>query len=351
MKRNIITFIALIGFVGLFSNCEKDGTELTMKEDVTAPTLQLPASLALTRDNGGDTLTFIGTPVDPGYTASATYYLEACPEGDGFENVTELYNGATSTAMKFTVNQLNQKLLDAFPEDATSSIDFRLRSVLTVDAGTGAPGTGSDPFEYTSTTQNSAVTLYGLLRLDLVGSGMTQKIVSPASDGKYEGLVKLDPAQAFTLLNPETSTSYGGSGGMLTVDGAGITVSNAGWHLLSADIEGLTYDPAEYFIAIVGDATGSWDDDQDMEYDPETKQWFITIDLEGGKYIKFRRNDGWDWNMGLADGEEGGLTGDLKQGGVGNDIPIAETGNYTVYFTIINDDAVNGTGKYEIIKN
>ncbi len=347
MKKNIFIIIALIGFIGLFSNCEKEGTELTMKESVTAPVLQLPADLALARDNGTNVLTFAGTPVDPGFAASATYYLEACPAGDGFENITELYNGATCTAIEFTVNELNQKLLDAFPEDATSSVDFRLRSILTVDAGTGAPGTGSAPFEYTSTTQTSNVTLYGLLRLDLIGSGMTQKIVSPGSDGKYEGLVKLDPAQAFTLLDPETTTSYGGAGGTLEEDGAGISVNNAGWHMLSADIIGLTFDPVEYFIAIVGDATGSWDDDQDMDYDPETKRWFITIDLEGGKYIKFRRNDGWSWNMGLADGEEGGLSGDLQQGGVGNDIPIAESGNYTVYFTILSDDA----GTYEIVKN
>jgi hypothetical protein len=86
-----------------------------------------------------------------------------------------------------------------------------------------------------------------------------------------------------------------------------------------------------------------------MDYDPQRGYWYIDIDLVGGdgNFIKFRRNDGWGWNMGLADGEEGGLSGNLQQGGVGNDIPIAESGNYRVIFTILSDDA----GTYELIKN
>ncbi len=347
MRRNLIIFIALIGFVGLFSNCKKEGTELTMKESVTAPTLQLPASLALTREHGTDTLTFIGTSVDPGFAASAKYYLEVCPSGDNFENVTEIYNGNQASAIKITVSDLNQILIKSFLEDATSSLDFRLRSVLTVDAGTGAPGTGSAPFEYSSSTINANVTLYGLLRLDLINSGVDQKIVSPLGDGNYRQYVKLDPANAFTLWHPETDTYYGGSSGTLEVDGAGIVVGAIGYYDLQADINDLTYQVDPYMIAIVGDATGSWDNDQDMDYNPAKGYWYITIDLVGGKYIKFRKNDGWGWNMGLADDEDGGLSGDLKQGGVGNDILIEEDGNYTVYFTILSDDA----GKYEIVKN
>ena len=48
--------------------------------------------------------------------------------------------------------------------------------------------------------------------------------------------------------------------------------------------------------------------------------------------------------MGLADG---GAEGELQQGGVGNDIPIAEAGNYTIVFTILSNDA----GTFTIVKN
>jgi hypothetical protein len=345
MKKNFILILSFIGLIG-FNSCEKDGTTVTMLSNPTAPTIQLP-NLTLTRDAGSDTLEFIGTPVDPGFTASATYFIEACPAGDGFEDVTQLYSGVTIESVKITVSTINQLFLKKFPEDQTSSVDFRVRAVLVVDAGTGAPGTGTNTFEYVSTTTTVDVTIFGLLRLDLIGSGLTQKLVSPLSDGNYRQYVKLDPAQAFTLLDPETSTSYGGSGGTLEVDGPGIVVDPLGYYDLQADINGLTYVADPFMIAIVGDATGSWDNDQDMDYDPAKGYWYITLDLEGGKYIKFRRNDGWGWNMGLADGEDGGLSGNLKQGGVGNDILIAESGNYTAYFTIYSDAA----GYYELIKN
>jgi len=156
----------------------------------------------------------------------------------------------------------------------------------------------------------------------------------------------------FTLSDPETSKTYGVSAtaGTLVLSGSnGITVAadKKGWYILTVDVNALTYTLEPYMIAIVGDATGSWDNDQDMEYDSELNRWSITLNLVGGKFIKFRRNDGWAWNMGLADGETGGLTGKLKQGGVGNDIPVAESGNYTVYYTILSDAA----GSYQLIKN
>ena len=83
-----------------------------------------------------------------------------------------------------------------------------------------------------------------------------------------------------------------------------------------------------------------------MDYNADKGYWYITIDLVVG-HIKFRRNDSWSWNMGFVEGETPGMSGNLQQGGVGNDIPITEAGNYTVIFTILSDDA----GTYEIIKN
>lgn len=347
MKR--LNILLLLGLITLFFACEKEGEQVTYQEPPVLPAIVEMPDLALTRDRGNDTITFVGTPVDPGFTASATYFLEAAVAGTEFAEIIQLYSGTQVDAIKLTVAEVNQKLLDILPEDQTSSADFRIRCQLVVDAGTGAPGAGD--FEYNSTTTTENVTLFGLLRLDLNNSGIDpQKVVSPAGDGKYEGLVKLDPANAFTLTDPETSTNYGGAGGTLAVDGAGIVVNNAGWHILRADIIGLTYDAEEYFIGIIGSATPTgWDSDTDMEYNPEEGHWYIDIDLVGGDgmFIKFRKNDGWSWNMGLADGDPGGLSGNLQQGGVGNDIPIPESGNYRVIFTILSDAA----GTYEIIKN
>ncbi len=352
MKKYIIVIISFIGTLGFFSSCEKEGDKLMLSDsNIKVPTLTLP-DLNYTRAQGANALVFKGTPVNPGYKVSAKYFLEACAKGNEFKDVIELYSGEDCNKMTITVGEINQKMLKNFPEDTKSSVDFRLRSVLTVDAGTGAQGTGDKLFVYNSATKTADITLYGLLRLDLIGSGMEQKIVSPAGDGKYNRFVKLDPTKPFTLKDPETNKVYGGATGTLTENGVGIAVGEAGWYDLNVDIKALTYEATPYFIGCVGSATpNGWDaPDQKMDYDVATNTWRINLDLVEGA-IKFRRNDGWSWNMGFADGEtpvmkDNVIKGNLKQGGVGNDIPIPVAGNYDIIFTILSDDA----GTYEIIK-
>lgn len=344
MKKYNILLFALVGVLGFFTSCDKDGDQLTLRDNVTVPTLALP-DLTLVRANGTETLVFTCTPIEPGFTASATYFLEACPEGNNFENVTQVYNGITCNNIELTVNQLNSILLDGFPEDVTSSVDFRIRTVLEADAGLGV-----DDLEYYSTTVNGAATIFGLLRLDvLVAGSETQKIKSPGSDGIYEGFVKFGAGDAFTLLDPDNAINYGAGGSGLAVDGPGVSVVDAGWHKIVANINDLTITDENYFIGLVGSATpNGWDaPDQKMEYNPASKTWSITLDLTDG-VVKFRRNDGWNWNMGFVEGQSTGYTGALQQGGNGNDIPLPEgAGNYTVIFTVLSDDA----GTYEFIKN
>lgn len=345
MRKNLFIYIALLGFVALFSNCEKDGDEVTILANPVAPALTQMPDLALERSRGAEMLTFQGRNVDVGFAASATYFLEACAAGNNFENVISLFSGSDASSIEIAVSSLNEVMLKTFPEDQASSVDFRLRAVLIADAGTGV-----EDLEYISETVNASVTLFGLPRLDLIGSGMDQKIVSPQGDGTFVGFVNLSGANAFTLSDPETGKTYGLAGGAL-VEGSstGLAVGIDGYYQLDVDLNNLTYETTEYRVAIVGSATpGGWDTDTDMAYDPAKGHWYITIDLiGGGEFIKFRMNDGWAWNMGLADGEDGGLSGNLQQGGVGNDIPIAEAGSYTVYFTILSDAA----GTYELIKN
>ena len=284
-------------------------------------------------------LEFIGIPVDPGFNASANYFLEACASGNNFVDAVTIYNGVQATKMEITVSDLNGLLIKKFPADQVVSVDFRVRAVLVVDAGTGALGTSSDPLEYISETKTSDVVFYGLPRLDLVGSGMDQKIESALGNGVYKGYVKLDPTMPFTLKNPETNEEYGASGSTLELNGDGIEAPGLGWFILNADLNALSYTTESYMIGIIGSATPTgWDSDTDMDYDAATGTWHITMDLIGGQYIKFRKNDGWAWNLG------GELT-NLTQGGA--DILIAEDGNYTMTLTIINDL----TGSVSIVKN
>ncbi len=342
MKNRILLFIAFIGLIGLFTSCEEDGEKVTFSSNVIPPSLVTVPDLTLERVNATDTLTFMGTAVDPGFTASATYILEACPAGNDFVDKVQIYSGVKDDTIKITVSELNSILIKQFPADQESSIDFRIRAVLVVDAGTGAVGTSSDPLEYTSETVNANATIYGLPRLNLINSGMDQKIESPNGDGVYSGFVKIDAAQPFTLLDPDSNTSYGGAGNTLEVDGAGITASTTGWYKLTVNTNDMSYAIEPYFFGLVGSATPNALDapDQKMDYDPATDTWYITIDLVDGD-IKFRLNDGWAWNLG---GTPDNLTHD------GANITVT-AGNYTITLTITNYTQGSETGTYTIVQN
>lgn len=343
MNKKIFILLAFIGLIGFFSGCEKDEDKATMLENPILPTIKTMPSLAFSRANGSNTIEFVGTPVDPGFTASATYYLEACATGNNFTNVIQLYSGVQVSSIKFTVSDLNSLLLKKFPGDATSSVDFRIRCLLVFDAGTGALGTSSNPVEYTSATTTAEVTLYGLPRLDLINSGKTQKIESALGNGIYTGYVKLDKTKAFTLHDPDTDITYGGAGGTLEVNGAGIIPDDNGYYKLDVNVTVLTYSTTAYMIGLVGSATANgWNTpDQKMDYDIATGTWYITTDLSVGE-IKFRKNDGWSWNL-------GGTADKLEHNGA--NIPITSAGNYTITLTITNDTQGSEAGSCTIVKN
>lgn len=347
MKKNLLIYLTFIGLTALFTACEKDGEMVTMLSNPVAPTLTTVPDLTLQRPNGTQVLEFVGTPVDPGFQASATYYLEACAAGTAFADPVTLWSGTQCKSMKITVSDLNGILIKKFPADASTPLDLRLRAVLVVDAGTGAPGTGTNPFSYTSAAKGATVALYGLPRLDLVNSGMTQKIESALGDGKYTGLVKLSTAQPFTLTNPDAGTNYGGAGGVLAVNGAAIVPPANGWHRMNVDVNALTFDISSYMIGLVGSATpNGWDSpDQKMDYNPATGSWSITLNLVDGE-IKFRLNDAWAWNLGYRPG--GTDPTDLFHNG---DNIAVTAGNYTITLTITQPNGPNEAGSCTIVKN
>ncbi len=338
MNKNLI-YLIFIGLIGLLSNCKKDETKIVMSSNPIVPTIQTLPDLTLVRDNGLDTLIFIGTPVDPGFNASATYFLEADTVGNDFKDAVVIYSGVQDTLIKLTVSEVNGALLKRFPANKVSSVDYRIRALLVVDAGTGAPGTSADPFIYNSITENVTTTIYGLPRLDLVGSGLDNIVESALGNGKYKGYVKLDATKPFTLHDPDANITYGAAGsGVLAVNGSTLTPAANGWYDMSANTVDLTYKMDAYMIGLVGSATSNgWNSpDTKMDYNSKAGVWYITTNLVDGE-IKFRLNDGWAWNL-------GGTPEKLTQGGA--NIPV-KAGNYTIKLTIINGT----TGTCTIVKN
>jgi hypothetical protein len=339
MNKKIVLYISFIGLIGLLFSCEKDEDQIFMLDNPVAPTLVNVPNLTLERSNGANTLEFTGTPVDAGFQASANYFLEIAAAGTNFADPVTIASGIQPASMKITVSDLNGILLKKFPADAATSADLRIRAVLVVDAGTGAPGTSSNPFEYSSDTKTVTVTPYGLPRLDLVYSGEAQKIESALGDGNYSGYIKLAAGDSFTLLDPDTDTEYGFEGDeTLVVDGNSISAIAEGWHKLTVNTNDLTYSFEEFRIGLIGDATpNGWDaPDQKMEYIPETGLWTITLNLTAGS-VKFRVNDDWSGsiNLGIGDADHPEYTtNNLWNSGSSQNIPIAEAGNYTITLNI-----------------
>jgi len=342
MNRNILILLTFVGLIGILSGCEKDETKVVLSTNPVAPTLTVP-DLTLERANGNDMVVFTGTPVKPGFVASTNYFLEACAQGNNFKDSILILTDKQDAQMKISVSDLNSLLLKSFPADQVSTLDFRIRAVLVQDAGTGVK-----PPTYVSETQTADVTLYGLPRLDLLNSGMDQKIESALGDGSYTGLVKLDPNNPFTLKDPDANVVYGGSGGNLVVDGSGIAADQAGWYQLDANTNDLTYDLNPHMIGVIGDFNGWSAPDTKMDYNPEGDYWHVTVDLTPGG-IKFRMNDSWSdgINLGIGDADHPEYTLDnLWNNGSSQNIPISSAGSYSIKLYI-------GTSTYKctITKN
>ena len=343
MNKNLIIFLTFIGLIGLLSGCEKDETKVMISDNPIVPAMGTLPNLTLQRANGTDTLVFTGTPVDPGFQASVNYFLEACAHGNNFKDSVLIYTDIQDTTMKITVSDLNGILIKKFPADQVSSIDFRIRSVLVVDAGTGYI-----PMVYASETKTANVTIYGLPRLDLLNSGMDQKVESALGDGNYLGYVKLDATKAFTLKDPDTGVEYGGSGGTLAVNGAAISSNANGWYKLSVDVNDLTYELKPYMIGVIGDFNSWSAPDTKMDYNSEAGYWYVTVSLTKGG-IKFRVNDDWNSgiNLGIGDASHPQYTLDNLWNDSGSqNIPIASAGSYSIKLYI-----GNSTYKCTITKN
>ncbi|NOR88489.1 MAG: SusF/SusE family outer membrane protein [Bacteroidales bacterium] len=159
-------------------------------------------------------------------------------------------------------------------------------------------------------------------------------------DGNYEGYLYFpDAANEFKFTNgPTWDENYGDDGADGTLDngGANIVGGDAGYYKLNVDFNALTYTAVFTDWGLIGDATGSWDDDQNMTYDVDNDVWTITLDLIVGEF-KFRANDAWDLNY----GDEGGV---LVHNGP--NIAVAEDGSYTITMNL-------GTPPYSytIVKN
>jgi len=127
-------------------------------------------------------------------------------------------------------------------------------------------------------------------------------IISVNADGIYEGYLNFPDENTEFKITPERSFTNNlgddDADGTLDTNGDNIVVAEAGFYLITVDLNENTYTLEKTSWAIIGDATqGGWDIDEDMSYNTETGAWEITTTLQPGQ-IKFRANDDWAINFG-----------------------------------------------------
>lgn len=154
------------------------------------------------------------------------------------------------------------------------------------------------------------------------------KLSSVNNDGKFEGYLyfKDDNTEFKITVNPNWSVNYGddGANGSLEANGANLKSGAAGLYHFEVDLNALTYTLNRTDWGIIGDATpGGWGSDTNMSFNEAEGAMELTIDLVGGKDIKFRANDDWGLNYG-----DDGSNAILERNGA--NIKIAETGRYLI---------------------
>jgi len=181
----------------------------------------------------------------------------------------------------------------------------------------------------------SFTTLADITKLWVVGdyngwdnSDAAEYIIStPESNGQAEGYVYLT-AGGIKLATDHSwsdAATFGddGSGG-LTNPGDNISVPADGYYRIQANLADMSYSLVAMDWGVIGDATpGGWGADTDLSYSVTDQVWTGAIHMTAGE-MKFRANDGWNYNYGLND------DGDQLLDAGGTNIPVDVEADYAV---------------------
>lgn len=315
-------------FVLLFASCKKDGTQTVASNGTPSVLSSTQTTLVLTAANAAQTATvFNWTASSFGYSAGVSYSLQIDTAGDNFKTPKEVALGPLLT-QSYTVADLNALLIQlGVKAGKASKVEVRTKASIS-DKFTPAY---SNVVTLT-VTPYQIVVVYPSLYVPGSYQGWTPataaKISSVANDQKYEGYVNFPDASTdfkFTSDPDFSHINYGTSspGTLNAGGGENLNVTGAGYYLLKADTKALTYSVTKTVWAVIGDATGSWDNETPMTYDVTNKVWTVTKALVAGS-LKFRANGNYDINFGINKAVDGGLTYG------GDNIPVAAGGNYKI---------------------
>ncbi len=333
MKKLIGLTITL--FAVLFATACEESVGPVIQSDTGSPVLNSPdggESYVLNEEDADQELLNLSWEApDFGFQAAVNYVVEMDPEGNGFEEPAT-FAETNQTSVSMTVQQVNERLISAgVPFAIESEVDFRIRAHVSESVEDKISEVFTLKFTpYEIVIEFPEIYVPGSYQS---ASGYTSDwspadappLYSTSSDNRYEGYVYVFADDQLFKFTEERSwdVNWGddGADGTLDQNGADIPV-NAGYYKMNVNLNSMNYTMLNTSWAVIGDATGSWDTDTDLEYDVENKVWRTTMDLGAGE-IKFRANDDWNLNYGSANGD-----GTLQEGA--DNISVPEAGNYTI---------------------
>jgi hypothetical protein len=350
MKKLNLFIFALAGLF-IFTSCE-DSVGPVLSTDIQAPSFSnAPSgeSFVLTEETS-DEVAFELEWRKPGvgFRAAATYTIEMAESGTEFADPSNLAQ-TTNNSLTMTVGQLNNRMLaTGFPANVETEIDIRVKAEINdeVEILYSSPVSFAVTPYFVDVNYPEIYVPGGYQSASGYGNDWTPEDAPPLTsiedNERYEGYVYMANAANEFKFTPERNwdVDYGDNGadGSLELQGANIALPDAGYYKMNVNMNTLTYSILNTDWGLIGDATGSWDNDTDMTYDPVEKVWALDITLATG-YIKFRANDAWDLNYGDNEGD-----GILEEGG--SDIEVTASGNYTVVLNL-----GEAPYSYELIQN
>jgi len=337
--------LAVVAFVG-FNACSDDDN-LIIASAQGGPELVTPASgtaLVLSAANEQAlATTLVWNDADYNAQTSINYDVQIALSGTDFAN--PIAGGSTTERfLSWTNQQLNDVAIAAgLSPFVAGDIDVRVISSI---------GT-QDAQQQMSEVLTLNVTPYttSLPKIAVPGNHQgwdppTAPRLAASEFGAtdYEGYVWLETEYKFVAPDEAGNFAWGNTdwgddgsfSGILVAEGESNVPATPGYYLLQVNTGDLTYSATQYSWGLIGSGTPTgWDSDTNMVYDPASKTWTLTIDLTAEE-IKFRANDGWDWNYG-----DTGADGSLENGG--DNIAVPAAGNYTVVLDLSNPRAYTYT--------
>ncbi len=301
------------------------------------------SSLVLTADNPEQVIPFEVTIPDFGMPGNYTYALEIDIEGNNFANPTEIAT-SDNTIIEVIAEDLNDELVARnLPLGTPSNVEFRVKTSIDVSLN---PITGSTTT--LAVSPYDAFVDFPVLYVpgDYQGwspANMMTVLKSVNFDNTFTGFVHILGGSGEFKFTEEPDwvdgKNWGDNGGDGTLDNPSdaqnIKVTEFGTFEVTVDMDAKTYTMSDPLLwGIIGDATpGGWDAETPMNFDKDANVLTITADLNAGE-MKFRANQNWDYNYGGSDGM-------LEAGG--DNIPVAEAGNYTITLSFTEPGEVSYT--------